>query len=167
MDNRKKIITAVVIFIILSITAIVLAILQNTPKSSPQAAPTTYVDPGSGETVIESDNGPTAGNNQQLNIPTFLGFSKLTEKGLSSDQVEQIKSALSAYSAKQSTRFSEVSLTVATITRIQSPSDPDITEFSIKVNRKDDYFVRVESPTVLTTTTKLYTANKSTLLFTQ
>lgn len=167
MDNRKKIIIAIVIFVILSIAAIVLAVLQNTPKSSPQPTSTTYVDPGSGETVIESDNGPTAGNTQQLAIPTFLGFSKLTEKGLSSDQVEQVKSALSAYSAKQSTKFSEISLTVATINRIQSTTDPDITEFSIKVNRKDDYFVRVESPTVLTTTTKLYTADKSTLLFTQ
>lgn len=167
MDNRKKIIIAIAIFVILSIAAVILAVLQNTRDSSPQPTSTTYVDPGSGETIIESNNGPTAGNTQQLNMPIFLGFSKLTEKGLSSDQVEQVKSALSAYSAKQTTRFSEISLTVATITRIQSATDPDITEFSIKVNRKDDYFVRVESPTVLSTTTKLYTADKTKLLFTQ
>src|SRR5438445_11440542 len=112
MDNRKKIIIAAVAFAILSIIIIVLAVMQNNRGSSSQPTSTTYVDPGSGETVIENNNGPTVGNDQQLNAPTFLGFSQLINKGLSSDQVEQIKSALSAYLAKQATKFTEVSLTV-------------------------------------------------------
>lgn len=170
MNNRKKIIIAIILFVILSVTAIVLAILQNANKSNNQTtSSTTYTDPGSGETVVENNNGPTAGSEQALNAPTFLGFSQLTNRGLSSDQVELIKSALSAYSAKQTDKFKEVSLTVSTITRVQpaNDNDPDMLEFSIKTNRTNDYFVRVEYSNISSVTTKLFATDKTTLLFTQ
>lgn len=169
MNNHKKIIIAIVLFVVLSIIAIVIAIVQNANTSNNRNTSTTYTDPGSGETVIESDNGPTVGSEDVLNTPTFLGFSQLTNRGLSSDQVELIKSALSAYSAKQDEKFKEISLNVSTITRMQPADDnaPDALEFSIKTNRSNDYFVRVEYMNISSITTKIFAVDKTTLLFTQ
>lgn len=170
MNNRTKITIAIVAFVILSAIAITLTIIQqNSKQSSDQNTSKTYTDPGSGETIIESNNGPTTASGEAPTTPIFLGFSQLIDKGLSVNQVELIKSSLSTYSSKQNAQFKEVSLNVSTIKRIQPADDnaPDALEFSIKTDRTNDYFVHVEYSNISSITTKLFASDKTTLLFTQ
>ncbi len=170
MNNRQKITIAIIVFVILSIATIIIAVIQqNSKQQANQDTSKTYTDPGSGETVIENDNGPTTASGEAPTTPIFLGFSQLTSRGLSVDQVELIKASLSAYSSKQTDQFKEVSLTISTINRLQPADDnaPDALEFSIKTNRTNDYFVHVEYTSISSITTKLFTSDKTTLLFTQ
>lgn len=170
MNNQKKLIIAIVLFVALSVIAIIATLLIKSAQNQPEKrVSTTSVDSVSGETVIKGTNTGVTDPNAQPNQPGYLGFSSLVDRGLSIGQVGIIQSALTSYSLNNRSTFKQVSLDKNNINRIMqsSPDDPSMLTFPIVVNQKDHYFVTVSYNTPDTATTKLYKADKTTLLFTQ
>jgi hypothetical protein len=170
MDNRKKLTIAIVIFISLSLAAVIVAvIIKSTQPQLEKRVSTTTTDPVSGEQVIKGTNTGVASPDATPNTPTYLGFSNLVDRGVSIQQVEIIKAALTSYSLNNKAIFTQVSLNKDNINRVMpsSPDDPSELTFPIVVNNKDNYFVSASYSTPDTMTTKLYKSDQTTLLFTQ
>ena len=170
MNNQKKLIIVIVLFVTLSVIAIIATLLIKSTQNQPgKRVSTTSVDSNSGETVISGTNTGVSGPDVQPDQPTYLGFSKLVDRGLSIQQVTILQDTLTSYSLNNKSIFGQVSLNKDTITRVMqsSPDDPSMLEFPIVVNKKDNYFVTVSYTTPDSITTKLYKADKTTLLFTQ
>jgi hypothetical protein len=163
MVNKRSII---IIATLLGLAIIAMAIVGFTNQRSTNTPTGTYVDPGSGETIIDSDTssqGPTASLKNTIIYP---GFSRLIDRGLSPDQVQSVQLALAEYSFENKKNFKEVSLTVDSIRHLlpQGTSTQHTLTFDITVNRKDKYFMSVAYSDTATCVTKLYAADKTTLL---
>lgn len=169
MDNRK------ILFVVGSIMAIMIAvgfiIFLVVPKpEKPIGQQSLHYDQSSGESVVEnSPLSQSAGESNLPDQPTYLGFSKLIDYGLSTSQLTQVKTALYNYSLKQSKKFTEVSLVLDSVRQPDPAPGSRLSsyEFNIKVNRSDDYFTRIEFTDTSSCTVTLYKADKTTLLFTQ
>lgn len=168
IPNRKIIIiTAGVLLVGIIILVIVSVSMKQDVQKRDMG--TQYVDPGSGEVIIENPNRSPQSTFLDGKTPTvFLGFSKLLDNGLSSSQTQSIQSAFSSYAEKENTHFDEVSMTVSTLR--YASEDGGVAKkmtFDTKINRTDDYFVTVEFSDLVTCVTKIYKSDKTTLLFTQ
>lgn len=165
--NRKTLIIAIVLGIgILGLGIYGIFFRQNSSSSQTSS----YTDPGTGKQII--DNAPytqSSINNPDPSRPVFIGFSTLTDRGLSQSQLDQVQNAIYSYSSQKSLGFKEISLTVSSI----ETTPPGSTEpgyymrFMITVNRKDRYFINVDYTDFTSCTTRVYTSDKKTLLFTQ
>lgn len=167
MKKDKKIIIAVVsIFAVLLLIGIVSLFL---PRDRTSSEVSLYTDPGSGEIV--ADNTPLTQStldNPDANAPTYLGFSFLSDRGLSIEQVEFTKNALYEYSQQQSNSFQEISLIKDSARYGAKPSDPvNELQFNIRINREDLYHVTLTYSNLDSVTVKLYERDQKTLLFTK
>lgn len=163
MINKRS---SIIIATLLGLAVIVMAIIGFTSQRPTDTSNGTYVDPGSGETIIDGDTssqGPTASLKNTIIYP---GFSRLVDRGLSPDQVQSVQLALAEYSFENKKDFKEVSLTVDSMRHLlpQGTSTQHTLTFDITVNRKDAYFMTVAYSDTATCLTKLYKADKTTLL---
>jgi hypothetical protein len=162
--QRLIIISGILILLIIGVIAIFIVKTNQTPKTA------IYTDPLTGEKVVDNSQQTQAPSDSRFpNKPTYLGFSKLMTYGLSNSQLDSVQMSLYNYSQDQPTKFREISLDLSSIRQPDSsPSSPAMAfEFNIKVNRTDDYFVRVEYTNTTSCVTKLYKSDKTTLLYTQ
>lgn len=167
MMQRKYIIIGSVCGLALIGLAIYGATHQQSSTPQQQA---TYTDPNNGKQII--DNAPykqSSVNNPDPQRPTFISFTDLTDQGLSQDQLDQVENAIYSYSSQKSLGFTEVSLIANSIqTTPPGSTDPGYyIHFSFTVNRKTTYYAEVTYTDFSSCTTKLFTADKQTLLFTQ
>lgn len=169
MDNRKVILIIGITVAVMIVAGFIIFLVA--PKSSkPIAQQSLRYDQSSGESVVENSPLKQSAHNSNLpDQPTYLGFSKLIDYGLSSAQLTQIKTALYNYSQKQSTKFTEISLVIDSVRQPDPAPGSRVSsyEFNIKVNRSDDYFMRIEFTDTSSCTVTIYKADKTTLLFTQ
>jgi hypothetical protein len=106
-----------------------------------------YYDPGSGETVTDPANkSPDLYGADSADI--YLGFSKLLDQGLTSDQLTAVKDQLKLFSDTKKLNATEFSLDASTLKQ-ESPNidanDPTTRiRFTLKVNRKTTYPVVLE-----------------------
>lgn len=163
LEKRNIIIIGSIIGIIIIGLAIVGLTMQKNPEGQNE---TSYVDPGSGETIIDSDKSPQGTDLSLKNAIIYPGFSKLIDRGLSPAQVQSIQSVISEYSLKQSEPFKEVSLTVDSVRHIlpQGESTTHMMTFELTVDRKTPYFVEAEYENMSSINTKLYSSDRKTLL---
>jgi hypothetical protein len=164
MTNKTKIIIAAISisFVIISL-AIVGFINQSQHESTDKE---TYTDSASGEEISNQNNAPQGSEASLENAIIYPGFSQLLDRGLTPVQIQSIQSTLSEYSLQQTEKFKEVSLVVASVRHIlpQGESQTHTITFDIKVNRTDNYYVTVDYSDTDTCVTKLYAADKTTLL---
>jgi hypothetical protein len=165
LNKRHLIIIGSIFGLLVIILSIVGFVMQSKPGSdTPDEA--SYVDPGSGE-VIRSDKTPQATEDALKNAVIFPGFSQLISRGLSAEQIQSVQSALITYSLEKKKQFKEVSLQTDSVRHIlpQGQSTTHMLTFDITANRVDSYYITVEYNDTITAKTKLYAADKTTLLF--
>ncbi|HET8884009.1 MAG TPA: hypothetical protein VFM68_00885 [Candidatus Saccharimonadales bacterium] len=163
MDTRKIVIISVVgvAIVILGIVGIV-AQLQG--ETTPE--PDVYVDPGSGEKIIDTEKAQHGDDITFENSIIYPGFSTLIERGLSPVQVQSVQSTIEKYSIQQPEKFKEVSLNIDSMRHLlpQGGSQAHTLTFDIKVDRQTDYYMTVEYEDTESAVTKLYKSDKTTLL---
>lgn len=148
---------------------IILGVVGFVTQSRPNAASPDekgYVDPGSGE-VIKSDKSPQGTEDANKNAVIFPGFSKLLDRGLSTEQIQSIQSTIIAYSLQKNEKFKEVSLDVSSMGHML-PTDTanyHSVYFSITVNRATKYFIDTQYENTTSIKTKIYKDDTTTLLF--
>lgn len=169
MNQRQKIILIITLATI-GIALIVASIVGFTrSNTTTQPSSDTYVDPGSGETIVNNGKSRQGSEASLKNSIVYLGFSKLIDRGLSPVQIQSIQSAFKSYSLKQTDKFKEVSLTVDSIRHLlpQGESTTHTITFTATANRKISYFVTVEYSDTTSCITTIRSDDKSTILFTQ
>lgn len=165
--NKKITIVGVILLLIIGL-GIAGFFLKGKQSSAP--SPSVYVDPGTGKQI--TDNAPLSQgevDNPDPSRPMFIGFTTLSDRGLSQSQRSQVENAIYSYSSQQSLGFKEVSLTVSSIeTTPPGSADPGYyINFMITTNRTEKYYVNVTYSDFDSCRTHIYTADKKTLLFTQ
>jgi hypothetical protein len=137
------IITVAVVFIGLIIYGIFAVTTSKNTAPTPTPASAQYYDKQSGQTVSNpAGKGPDVyGSNP--NTPVFLGFSDLTNVGLSYVQVEDIQQGFTNYSSLIS-KTSEVSIDVSTINDTFNNTGGNSTvSFSVTLNRVKQLLAKV------------------------
>lgn len=169
MENRKKLIIVVIVAIIIIFIGIVaLFVNKSSQPAIEKRNATTTVDPVSGETITTANGVPVSSPDSTPGRPTYLGFSELVTRGLSISQVNIIQEALTSYSLNNKSLFTIVSLDKKTVQRVAStPETPGVLTFTIVAKNDASYFVSVDDSKLDAVTVKLFSADQSTLLFTQ
>ena len=167
---NKKIIISIVIFVLLiGIISVIYIILSgsNTKQDPTKEASytITYVDPGSGETVITTPN-KTPENADGNNI-TMLGFSKLiSDYGMTFEQVQTLQSEFSDYSISQKTPIKEISITLASVKTTINPDTGNVIDrFTVTIDRGSTLTAQVEYFGIDDPTLKLYNSKTNKLVF--
>jgi len=115
-----------------------------------------YVDPGTGETVSDPAGkvAETEGATTQQKPIVFLGFSKLTDRGLSKVQHDKIKEVLQTYSDTSNAEITELSLATSSITitppQIGSPNNETVVTGTLTANRKTTYALELHYDSITT-----------------
>ncbi len=140
IKNNKITITIIVFvsFIIILSIAYLMYILQNTKNSDMTKDPSyavTYIDPGSGATIVIKPNlGPEKGMNN-INT-TVTGLGRFTEIGLQKTQRDKLWNYFINYASSQKISIKEISVTVASIKKINTESDgSNSIDFEITTDR--------------------------------
>lgn len=169
MVNRKVFIIAAVTITILMVGLGVYGLIFSNKEPAAQDT-STYIDPGTGKELVS--NMPLTqepADNPDPSRPIFIGFSALTDKGLSRSQQTQVENAIYSYSSQQSLNFEEISLTTSSIETTPPGSDEPgyYVQFMITVNRSKQYFIKVTYTDFTSSTTNIYDESRARLLFTQ
>lgn len=169
MINRRILIIALSIFAVLIVGLGIFGLIFAN-KEQAQQEKTTYVDPGTGKELV--GNMPltqTPVDNPDPSRPMFIGFSTLTDRGLSRAQQAQVENAIYSFSGQKSLKFTEVSLAVDSIETTPPGSDSPVyyVHFMTTVNRSKQYYVKVTYTDFTSCTTEIFEQDKTTLLFTQ
>jgi hypothetical protein len=139
LDNRWVIFGGgLALVAVVVIVAVVLSL-----RSQPQyPADNTYVDPASHETISDPHGKSPDVNGSAPDQPIFLGLSKLTERGVSQFQINDLKEAFYRYKKASNKPVKEVSIYVDTVQVI--PFDPHTAtepvttvKFDVLIDRKD------------------------------
>lgn len=164
LEKRSTIITVIVVGLVV-IGLGIFGIIKQT-GSQTDAEPTIYLDPGSGEKIIDNDKSPQGSDLSLENAIIYPGFSSLLDRGLSPVQIQSIQSVIAKYSLSQPDKFKEVSLTLASMRHLlpKGDSNTHTLTFDIKVNRSDDYHITADYNDTTSILTKLYKSDKTTLL---
>lgn len=163
LEKRKVIIIGLIVGMLIIVLSVV-GFIQQTNNSSKKN--NTYTDTGSGEQIKEGNTSNQGTELSLKNAIIYPGFSKLIDRGLSPIQIQSIQSTISEYSLQQKDKFKEVSLTTDSVRHIlpQGNSTTHTLTFNIKVNRSSDYYITVTYSDTEKCITKLYKADKTTLL---
>jgi hypothetical protein len=151
----------VLLLIIVGVIVLFYTINNNSDSSTADVPQNEYVDPGSGETIVNPEGKSPETANINPNVPTYIGFSNLYNYGLQQDAVENIKAFINDYADQKivdnEEKIKEVSLEVASIKHV---INRDVNEnsytFKITVNRKEKLNVKIAFEGVITMTNTLY-----------
>ncbi len=137
--NKRRLI--IVIILVILIIFLIIGLIFYSQRNKPDEI-NEYYDPGSGETVSDPV-GKSPENFENIGkTPTYLGFSKLIDFGVTKYQEEGIKTAVTLYSRENNNFINESSITTSSI-KISDYDDPNTlirtAEFEMVINRKDKY----------------------------
>jgi hypothetical protein len=140
MDSYRKRLFIVIAIIVATIGIVVTLALVfgggNNSTNDPLADQREYVDPDSGETVLDPEGKTPEG---LVDNGLFLGFSKLLDMGLTSAQYSQVQTDLQSYvdtKKLDGKEITQISLIVATISPfIDSESGTKIINADIRINK--------------------------------
>ena len=145
----KKTHLLIVAFVLLFIGFVIFGLVSSGKNQDQQAARDTgdYYDPYSGETVSnpEGKSPEDFGKNSGL---VLLGLGGLLDHGLTQDQLDAYRTALSQYNTKNKDYVKEASIDVSSIERFEEETKTTIThglKFSLIINRGEKKFTaRIE-----------------------
>ena len=144
MSPKKKLIIVIGVFVILSIIAIVFALInQQSPQTISKTDTATnqnqYTDPVSGE-VVSNPSGKAPEDASGYNGVTFLGFARLIDYGISSDQLTIIKGYLENYKdIATGNKITQISLDATSLKQsVNADSGTKIVTVRIVVNKSTE-----------------------------
>ncbi len=170
---KKRLTIAIVLFVLAVIIVIAFALFKHLSRSSSsdkQPNVTTYVDEYSGETVTKTDGkvDEKAGSDSII----FLGSSKLLTYGVTANQIQRIKTALTQYSTKREQegrpKITQVSVDMKTYTQSTDEKSGDfVNAFDIVINNdaSQRYYMQLRSATVSDYTILIYNESRSVVVF--
>jgi hypothetical protein len=130
IDRKKIIIASLIVLAIIVALTIYFVIAYKNKTDTGKLVITSYVDQYSGETVSEQKNG----NSKNI---TMLGFIKLIDIGVSSDQVKVIKTEFESYAKSQKESVSQISIDASTVTSsINRDTGERMISFTVVINQK-------------------------------
>lgn len=165
MLSKNKVIIITVIIALLIVVGAIVGFARQSSNSQTEYNDI-YTDPGSGEQISEQKNAPQGTEASLENAIIYPGFSKLIDRGLSPVQIQSIQSTIAEYSQQQQEPFKEVSLTADSMRHLlpKGESSTHTITFDIVANRKNNYYITVDYNDTESCITKLYAADKTTLL---
>jgi len=126
--KNNKIIMTFIIFSLFIVTVSIIYLIFNHPfnkQTDPTKDPSykiTYVDPGSGATIVTMPNiGPEKAMNDVDTIVT--GLDRFTEIGIQKPQRDKLWGYFIKYASSQKVLIKEISVTVASIKKINTEAD--------------------------------------------
>lgn len=143
MQSINKLHPKTKIIILIAIALILFLFLTLAPKDSEiiNVEDNEYYDPGSGETVFNpSDRDPESVGSLTKDI-VHLGTSSLLDVGMSMDQIDLYKQAVTNYSESKNSYVDEVSINISTIETDSSHEKGyyNTINFELTINRQDVY----------------------------
>lgn len=127
---------------------IVLAFIFRIPEqilgTDEEPEQVTYVDPASGETIIETDNKTQEG---WATGPLILGFSRLLDSGLSDNQFGRVSTYINEYGSTKKLGDSEITQISLVVNSLQQKVNPrsgnNVIEGDIQINRSVDQRIKI------------------------
>lgn len=141
MSPKKKLAIAIGVFIAISVIAISFTLIsrqasQTKSKAGNTNSQTQYTDPVSGE-VVSNPSGKAPEAVSGYNGVTFLGFDRLIDYGISSDQLTSIKGYLENYKdVATGNKITQISLDATSLKQsINADSGTKLVTVRIVVNK--------------------------------
>lgn len=146
LQNKRRLIVIGSFFVVLVIIGLVL-VIGNSTKTNDITNGGQHVDPFSHETVSNPSGKAKDQYGTPSDTPVYLGFDKLLDYGLGSDQLKNVETAFYTYSQAQTTQIGQVSIDVDHISTQHDPNNPnslfDI-NFNVQFDEKNIYKAKVE-----------------------
>ncbi|MDB5168793.1 MAG: hypothetical protein JWO41_149 [Candidatus Saccharibacteria bacterium] len=143
LSARSKALIALVLFVGLIIMVVGLSHSGNKNKPAVDPKSGLYYDKNSGETVSNPSGKTPDTYGTTPTALTYLGFSRLLDYGLGSDQLTNVKYAFQDFSTKQNLRLTELSVGKDSVTAGRTSSDDSYLDFTVLANRKTTYLARI------------------------
>ncbi len=157
---QNKILIAIGLFLLFVFIISIIYIIINQPDtntSKDSSETITYVDPGSGETVITTPNKvPEVATGEDI---VTLGFTALIDRGASKEQVDRLKSYFVDYSKNLETPIQEVSITKASIGKVVNDGIVYM-DFDVTINRSQTLKAHFQYAGLSDPSLSLYSDNK-------
>lgn len=150
MNEKRLRIVIIAGFVVLSlaIAGIIAAIMNSQGSSVNEPKQTSYVDPASGETVLDTEGKTPEYYGVNPNRPNFLGFYNLFDAGMLDADIEEVKGFLNDYADKQleegKPKLTEISLYVDTIGHaINQETHEETFDLNLLVNREQQFQLKI------------------------
>lgn len=169
LNPKIKVIILLAIFIIVFVVLCVVYFVDNNKKTdvtkNDKSTTNTYIDPGSGETVIDPP-GKAKEKTDSVNSITYLGFTDLLDHGITYKQFLKLKSHFKQYSIAKKIDIKEVSITLSTYkSKFDQSAGETVMNFEITINRKSKYDAKVTYSGLDMPILYLYEKNSPNLVF--
>lgn len=159
---RSKLIIGIVVFTCLCVIMIIFALFQSNGSQTEEPKTTSYTDPYSGETIVDTEGKVDETYNNENSV-VYFGFAKLLEYGMTRNQVEILQTYILQYSLKRvavgQNKLDEVTIDYKTFLQsIDENTGEKTVTFDMIANRdeKQRYYVVNRSPSISTMWTDIY-----------
>ena len=132
LKNKKILISLIVVFVVFVILPITLFFLLNRQRGDISGEP--FNDPLSGETVYSPSDRTPETYGQFVNKPVILGLPLLLDRGVASDDIDNLTTALTTYFQKTGDG-KEISIDQSSINHTTDASSQDVYSFMIRLDR--------------------------------
>lgn len=138
--NKKIILIISIIFFSILLSIIFISIETKKPNIIDTSLSNSYIDPGTGETIYtQTDKTPEIGSKV-----SFIGFEKLIDFGLTSNQLDLIKYHIGEFSTINSIDISEISIFYNSISlKINKTNGINNITFQSIINRDLKYNIKI------------------------
>lgn len=143
MSTKQKIITVTAVVCIAAVATLVT--FMDSRKSPPDI--NEYKDPLSGQTVSDPEGKSPESFGISDNQPIFLGFDALLKRGLTFEQLNNLKQAFYNYSESKPQPLDEISADISSIASHRGRSGDNIIfylQFDVRFDRKETQKARVD-----------------------
>lgn len=156
ITTKQRILLVAGLLVLIGLIVFLVVRDKNNEELRPKV--TTYYDADSGQTVTDIEGKSPEFSDADPEAPTFLGFQELLQNGMTQQQVDNVRSALTTYAKPNNVR--EISLKVSSISvkpRDSKNAIKNVVEFEVKFDRKAVYYkVNSESTGITRTQVRLY-----------
>ena len=163
MDSKQIRLIIIITFVVISagIIGIIAAVTSSDDSSKGSYTQSDYVDPGSGETVIDTEGKTPETSGSNPNTPSYIGFSELNNRGFNQDDIDKFRSFLNNYANRQieenKDAITEISLTKDTIQHgVNRDTGEGIYTLDLTINRSTGYVATITSDGLTKTSYALY-----------
>lgn len=132
--NRNKAVLVSIVLLPVVVALVVFIFISSRSNSNGEE----YYDPGSGETVSSPKNKTPEKFGVDSDSPTYLGFSKLIDAGLTSEQLDLVKVIFGRFSSSDGRSLTELSVTTKSIDLEVSEEGMRLS-FELTANRTVNY----------------------------
>lgn len=163
MNTKQLRLTVIIACVIVSagIVGIIATVTNSNNSTKTGYTQSDYVDPGSGQTVIDTEGKTPESAGRNPDIPSYIGFAELNDRGFNQNDIDKLRSFLNDYANKQiqenKEKVTEISLTKDTIQHsVNRDTGESIYTLDLTINRNTGYVATITSDGLTKTSYALY-----------